>query len=227
MDIHSENAKDIVTFFTLFNEILQFETSNPEYKFNPRVFMCEEGSANYRAIQLVYGDDFTNEHIVVCQWHFKNDTIRKARQVGPDMRDLFTKLCKGLCTVTTVAKYRIIKSQLDEIAKVYPEITSWIDWWNECHKHIFGPFHGGGLPGVNLSEQGNVGWRSSTMRLVHATKCDVTSMILQNKKLFKFNWNMEKSNGKGPSQGMRISHDWGDQCKINLHEFRLCGHSLR
>ena len=25
---------------------------------------------------------------------------------------------------------------------------------------------------------------------------------------------MEKSDGKGPSQGMRISHDWGDQCKI-------------
>ena len=106
------------------------------------------------------------------------------------------------------------KSQLDEIAKVYPEITSWIDWWNECHKHIFGPFHGGGLPGVNLSEQGNAGWRSSTMRLVHAAKYDVASMILQNKKLFKFNQNMEKSDGKGPSQGMRISHDWGDQCKI-------------
>ena len=25
---------------------------------------------------------------------------------------------------------------------------------------------------------------------------------------------MEKSGGKGPSQRMRISHDWGDQCKI-------------
>ena len=52
------------------------------------------------------------------------------------------------------------------------------------------------------------------MRLVHAAKYDVASMILQNKKLFKFNRNMEKSDGKGPSQGMRISHDWGDQCKI-------------
>ena len=155
MDIRSENAKDITTFFTLFNEILQIESSNPEYKFNPRVFMCDEGSANYRAIQLVYGDDFMKEHVVGCQWHFKNDTIRKARQVGPDMRDLFTKLCKNLCTVTTVARYKIIKSQLDEIAKVYPEITSWIDWWNECRNHIFGPFHGGGLPGVNLREQGN------------------------------------------------------------------------
>ena len=90
MDICSENAKDIVTFFRVFKELLQFETGNPEYRFNPRGFMCDEGSANYRAIQLVYGDDFTKEHIVGYQWHFKNDMIRKARQVGPDMRDLFT-----------------------------------------------------------------------------------------------------------------------------------------
>ena len=89
MDIRSENAKDIMTFFRLFNEILQFETGNPEYKFNPWAFMCDDGSANYRTIQLVYGDDFT---VVGYQWHFKNDTIRKARQVGPDMRDLFTTL---------------------------------------------------------------------------------------------------------------------------------------
>ena len=120
-----------MTFFKLFNEILQIETGNKDYKFNPRTFMCDEVSANYRAIQIVYGNDFTKEQVVGCQWHFKNDTIRKARQVGPDMRELFTKLCKSLCTVTTVVKYKIIKSQLDEIGKAYPEIESWIDWWNE------------------------------------------------------------------------------------------------
>ena len=199
IDIHSENAKDIMTFFRLFNEILQFETGNPEYKFNPRAFMCDEGSANYRAIQLVYGDDFTKECIVGCQWHFKNDTIRKARQVGPDMRDLFTKLCTSLCTVT---KYKIINSWIGSIGGM-----------NAPSIYLV-PFCGGGLPGVNLSEQGNAWWRSRTMRLVHAAKYDVASMILQNKKLFKFNQNMEKSDGKGSSQGMRISCDWGDQCKI-------------
>ena len=61
MDIQSENSQDITTFFKLFNEILQIETGNKDYKFNPRTFMCNEGSANYRAIQIVYGDDFTKE----------------------------------------------------------------------------------------------------------------------------------------------------------------------
>ena len=64
----------------------------------------------------------------------------KSQQVGPDMRELFTRLCKNLCTATTVAKYNVIKSQLDEIAKVYPTMESWIDWWHERRKHIFGPF---------------------------------------------------------------------------------------
>ena len=51
---------------------------------------------------------------------------------------------------------------------------------------------------MNFSEQGNAGWRSRKMRPVHAAKYDMASMILQNKKLFKFNHNMEKSDVKGP-----------------------------
>ena len=46
----------------------------------------------------------------------------------------------------------------------------------------------GGLLGVNLSEQGNAGWKpSATMCLVKAAKYDVATMLLQEKELFKFN----------------------------------------
>ena len=133
MDIRSENSKDIVMFFHLFNEILEKESGKPGYKFNPHTFMCDEGSANYKAIEMEYGNEFTKERVVGCQWHFKNDMTQKSWQMGPDMRELFTRLCKNLCTATTVAKYNVIKSQLDEIAKVYPTIDSWIDWW---HAHV-------------------------------------------------------------------------------------------
>ena len=91
---------------------------------------------------------------------------------------------------------------------------SWIDLWNEHHKHTFGPFRCVGLPGVNLSEQRIAGWTSRTMRVVHAAKYNVASMILQTMKLFKYNQNMEMSGGKSSSQGMRISRDRGDQYKI-------------
>ena len=64
MDIHSENSKDIAMFFHLFNEILEKETGRPGYKFNPCTFMCDEGSANYRAIEMEYGTDFTKQRVV-------------------------------------------------------------------------------------------------------------------------------------------------------------------
>ena len=64
MDIRSENSKDIVMFFHLFNEILEKETGKQGYKFNPRTFMCDEGSANYKAIEMEYGTDFTKERLL-------------------------------------------------------------------------------------------------------------------------------------------------------------------
>ena len=41
---------------------------------------------------------------------------------------------------------------------------------------------------MNLSEQGNAGWKpSATMHLVKAAKYDVATMLLKEKELFKFN----------------------------------------
>ena len=66
----------------------------------------------------------------------------------------------------------------------------------------------GGLPGVNLSEQGNAGWKpSATMHLVKVAKCDVATVLLQEKELFKFNQNLGTSSGKKPSQAVRGAKD--------------------
>ena len=111
-------------------------------------------------------------------------------------------------------KIQCYKSQVDEIVKIYPAIDSWIGWWHKHRNHIFGPFHGAGLPGVNLSEQGNVGWHTRTLQLVHAAKYAMASMILQEKQLFKFEHNTGKTSGRGPSQGVGMSCDKGDQIKI-------------
>ena len=69
-------------------------------------------------------------------------------------------------------------------------------------------------PVVNLSEQGNAGWCTRTLQLVHAAKYDTAIMILQEKQLFKFECNIEKTSGRGPCQGVRIARDKGDQIKI-------------
>ena len=77
----SENTSDITQFFSFFSEIVAKEKKVPGYKFNPRCFICDEGRYNYNAITQVCGEDFCNERIKGCQWHFKNDVIKKSTQI--------------------------------------------------------------------------------------------------------------------------------------------------
>ena len=42
--------------------------------FNPKCFICDEGSTNFTGLKEVYGEDY----VVGCQWHFKNDLNNKA-----------------------------------------------------------------------------------------------------------------------------------------------------
>ena len=103
-----------------------------------------------------------------------------------DDQGTFKHICKKLCEVTTVAMYYVLKGHLDEMSKKYEFLELWIDWWHERHSHIFGPFRGGGLPGVNLSEQGNSKWvRRNTMCLVHAACDDVVTMIVQEEAIYE------------------------------------------
>ena len=81
MEIRTENTHDIAQFFRFFNEIVAKEKKVPGYKFNPRCFICDEGGYNYNVISDVYGEDFCNAHVKGCQWHFKNDVIKKLTHI--------------------------------------------------------------------------------------------------------------------------------------------------
>ena len=207
MEIRSENATDITLFFRLFNEVLSQVKKQPGYRFNPRTFMCDEAGPNYVAIEMVYGKDFCFERVKGCQWHFKHDVKNKLSLILPEHREIFNKNCDRLCTVTSVIGYKILKRRLDAIGRCSPPIQSWIKWWHQRRHHIFPPFRGAGLPGCNLSEQGNSSLRCVTMRLVAAAKKDVATMILQEKEIYKFERNAGKSSGRGPSQKAREGKD--------------------
>ena len=113
MEIQSENSQDIAQFFKLFNELVMKVLKTEGKMFNPRFFMCDKGGANHEAIRIVYSDEFAKTRVVGCQWHFKNDASRIAKRIGPDMQEMFIALTKELCKVTTVAKYKILKSRQD------------------------------------------------------------------------------------------------------------------
>ena len=131
MEIQSERSKDIAQFFQLFNKLVAKVSKTEGKMFNPRTFMCDEGGTNHKAIRIVYSDVFAKTRVVGCQWHFQNDASRVAKRIGVDMQEIFITLTKELCKVTTVAKYKILKSMQGEITKLYPELVNWIDWWHE------------------------------------------------------------------------------------------------
>ena len=111
MEIRSENSKDITQFFNLINELVAKVSKTEGKMFNPRTFMCDKGGANHKAIRIVYGDEFAKTRVVGCQRHFQNNASRVAKRIGPDMQEMFITLTKELCKVTTVAKYKLLKSR--------------------------------------------------------------------------------------------------------------------
>ena len=83
MDIRSEHHKDIALFMTLFNKMLAEVKGDENDKFNPQYFVCDESGANYKALLLVYGEQFTSLCTKGCQWHFKQDVQKHMKNVAP------------------------------------------------------------------------------------------------------------------------------------------------
>ena len=117
MELRSENHKDIALFFSLFNEILSTVSGVPNYKFNPRYFVCDEAGANYKAITELYRAEFSAMRVKGCQWHFKSDVKNHVTKLVPEDQDTFVKTCYAMCDVTTVADYNHLKQVLDDLAE--------------------------------------------------------------------------------------------------------------
>ena len=105
MDIRSEHHKDIALFMTLFNKMLAEVKGDKNYKFNLWYFVCDESGANYKALSLVYGEQFTSMCTKGCQWHFKQDVQKHMKNVAPHDQQKFLDTCFAMCDATTVAKY--------------------------------------------------------------------------------------------------------------------------
>ena len=57
MEVKNKSMHEIIVFWELFNKILS-DIKGSNDKFNPRAIMVKENSANYCAIQKVFGLDF-------------------------------------------------------------------------------------------------------------------------------------------------------------------------
>ena len=120
-------------------------------------------------------------------WHFKSDASKFAPKLmlqnGKNSQG-----CVKICALLQLwPSVNAIFQNLDEISRRNPEIKGFLKHWQLRKSHTFSPFRGGGLPGVNMSEQGNASFKpAKTMRLVHAAKYDVSAMILQETQIRMF-----------------------------------------
>ena len=92
MEMHSGNSNDIEIFLGLLNEVLQKVPGIQKDKFNPRCFLSNEGGANYKAVQMVYGEEFCHDSIRGCQFNFKQQVQKKKHEVPEEHTDEFIKM---------------------------------------------------------------------------------------------------------------------------------------
>ena len=88
---------------------------------------------------------------------------------------------------------------MNEIVKENAEIRPFVIFWEPWKSSVFKPYHGGGLPSMNMSEQGNKTFKplmlSQAIRLVHAAIYDTVTMMYQEKEIGMFEWNLLKASG--------------------------------
>ena len=103
-----------------------------------------------------------------------------------------------MCLVATVAEYNDKKKWLEEIANIFPEISSWINWWDARKYHMFPAFRWLGYSNVILTESGNctLKW-CMQLWLLEAAHDDTSTMLTQIHE-FKSFLTHQTSSGRGP-----------------------------
>ena len=153
MEVKNESTHEITIFWKLFNEILS-DIKGRDYMFNLRTIMINENSASYCAIRKVFGLEFVTSKVTSFQMHHKNDVNRASLRISDSYRDLFKNICHSMCAVATVGGYNEKKKWLEEIANIFPDITSWINWLDARKYHILPAFRCFGYSNVTLAESG-------------------------------------------------------------------------
>ena len=131
-------------------------------------------------MKMVFGLEIATSTVVSCQKHYKNNVNRSSLKIGYSYKDLFKNICHEMCSITTVAEYSNRKKWLEEIANIFPQITSWINWWDARKYHIFPVFRHLGYSNVTLAKSGysTLKW-CTQLWLLEAARDDTSTMLTQ------------------------------------------------
>ena len=210
MDMRTENSNDIAISSTYSMRFCQRLKARKTTNSTQEHLLCDEGGANYKAITMVYGNDFCKKKRVFgCQFHFLNDMHKK---------NMKWKKISGKSLHNYV---RNCAMKLQLLADTMFINQDWMRLGN-CIQLLAGSSIGGMTEEVTyflLSMGGMITrceylwagkcWLETISHNALGKGCQIwcATMLLKEKELFKFNWNLGTSSGKGPSQAVRDAKD--------------------
>ena len=213
MDAEHEDETNLVIFWNTVNKMLQDYLKDPDYKFNPIGFVCDENHANWSSISKVYGELAANR-VTSCEFHFKQSVMRHSRKLDCD-DGLFIDLSNKLLNALTLSEFESAVNQMEALVQLHPTLVHWFQWWTKRKSHIFKAFKSESAPNSNLAEVGHAKLQSigrPKMSLIECAREDVVLAVRQGVELKAFEEGV-KCGGKGPTQLARHSKKHKDELK--------------
>lgn len=214
MECKGETALTVAKFFELWNKILAEVKGDPNFKWNPAGWICDEAGANFNGIAAIYGEEILRK-VFGCQFHFKHCLDRLIKRIPaemPEVRAEAEELAIMMLTVETMPRYHAIVKRFRQLGGLCKSISSWIEWWHARRYHLFPVFRGYNLASMNLAEVGNATLaRNKKQYLVDAAWEDYFTMLVQNTEFVNFMQGKGFTHGHGPTQAARAAKERQEQ----------------
>lgn len=110
--------------------------------------------ANLVGIRNVFGSEALQQ-VKTCEFHFKQNRNKKARQLDDESSQEFKEKCEALLIAQTVDGYKAAMNDLIKFVKDKPDrqyLESWLKWWDERREFIFNAFTISDAPKMNQAE---------------------------------------------------------------------------
>ncbi|KAK3712983.1 hypothetical protein QZH41_012837 [Actinostola sp. cb2023] len=206
MESMKEDTDAMIKFWSLFNEILQDITGDPQYVFNPTGWVLDEAGAQWNAVRIVFGEQSIPK-VIGCEFHYKQSVGRKAAKLTEPDKSEFETLADALLQANTVSTFEKKRADINRFIKERPKergfLSTWVSWWIDRKTHIFRAFKATMLtPRMNMAETGHSTWVKSgaiQLSLVDAARHDVGENIRLEKMVERFMEGSARPTGKGPS----------------------------
>ena len=163
--------------------------------------------ANLIGIKDVFGSEALNQ-VKTCEFHFKQNRNKKARQLDDESSQEFKDMCDALLVAETIDGYQAALKNLNKFVKDKEDrefLEPWLKWWDDRREFIFRAFTPSDAPNMNQAEVVHASWANrdrSNLSMLEAAHADTRDSVLLEAQLKQYREGVS-SGGTGPSFAQR------------------------